>query len=943
MLKELLDFIIYKLKQIVTSRLFPVTALFALLFFLLFFRIYRLQVVEGEGAQQKVENIVSRTISLPPTRGNIYDRNGKLLAYNQLIQNVTVTDDGSYSNGYERNEMLLRLISYLRRQDENVVRTIDIYADEDGVLQEAFSSADAKLRFLRDMYGYSSTEQLSDKEKNTDAEGIFDFYKEKFGVGIRSDGTHYELDIRTAMDLIYIRYAMYAKFYVRYISTLAAENVKPETVALLREHAAELKGVDIEASYKRVYNDPEYLCHILGYTGYASTEEIERLNAQGGQYVSGDIIGKTGIEAGMELNLHGTAGSRSIYVNNLGQIQKVVSQVDPVAGDDLYLSIDLEIQKAIYHLLEQKLAGILINHLRNEDVDPGEEEHYIPIKKVYFQLINNNILDMGHFSAPDAGQAEKRIYSVFQKKQNEIINLIRRELIVSGAPAYRELSAEVQAFMTELYNVMLDGKIIIKDAVDTDNALYKAYRTEGSISLQSYLREALKQEWIDVTLLDMDIKYAGAEEIYQRLVEYVLERAKEAKTFSKALYQKLINDDLINRCDLALAMYEQGFLEPDPEYQANLNESSPALAFEFIKDKLTSIEITPAQLALDPFSASATVVDIATGKVLAMASYPGYDNNRIGESRYYASLAEDLSTPFFNVATQARTAPGSIFKMVTSAAVLEEDIISPNTYISTHGAFSAAGMTVECWYYPNAHGDITVSDALMVSCNDFFAQMAYRLSQKNEAYNDSQGVEKLSHYARLLGLGEKSGIEIAESNPVISDTSALTSAIGQGTNLFSCIHLARYATALGSRGNIYNLTLLDRRVGADGTQLQSYRGKLVSKTELKDSTWDAIWDGMRRAVIGGSHSAVHSHKVDVAGKTGTAEENELRPDHATYVSFAPFEKPEISVSVTIPNGYTSGNTAELGSYIYDYYYGFITYDEIMHGNARDAGGDNINE
>ena len=940
MLKELFDFIIYKLKQIVTSRLFPVTALFVFLFFLLFSRIYRLQVVEGEGAQQEVENIISRTLSLPPTRGNIYDRNGTLLAYNQLIQNVTVTDDGSYANGYERNEMLLRLIDYLYRQKESIVRTIDIYADEEGRLQEAFASENARLRFLRDMYGRSSIDQLSEKEKETDAQGIFDFYLDKFGIGRRANGSRYEIDTRRAMDLIYIRYAMYSRFYVRYISTVVAENVKPETIALLREHAGELLGVDIEASYRRVYNEPVYLCHILGYTGYASTEEIEELNSRGGHYAAGDIIGKTGIEAGMELNLHGTAGSRSLYVNNLGQVQKVVSQVDPVAGDDLYLSIDLTMQKGIYHLLEQKLAGILINHLRNEDVDPGEKDHYIPIKKVYYQLINNNILDMNHFASPEAGRAEKRVYSVFLEKQNKMIDLIRRELVVSGAPAYRELSDEIKTFMTELYEVMLDKKIIIKEAVNTDNALYKAYRTEGSISLQAYLREALKEEWIDITLLDMDFKYASAEQIYQRLVDYVLEQARGAKSFSKALYEMLIYDDSINRCDLALALYEQGFLEPDPEYQANLNERSPALAFEFIKDKLTSIEITPAQLALDPFSASATVVDIATGKVLAMVSYPGYDNNRIGDSQYYTSLTEDLSTPFFSVATQARTAPGSVFKMVTSAAVLEADIISPNTYITTHGAFSAAGMTVECWYYPKNHGDITVSDALMHSCNDFFAQMGYRLSQKEGVYNDAQGVERLSYYARLLGLGEKSGIEIAESNPVISDTSVLTSAIGQGTNLFSCVHLARYATTLGTRGNIYNLTLLDKRVGSDGAQLQSYRGKLISKTELRDTTWGAIWDGMRKAVSG---SSVYSHKVDIAGKTGTAEENELRPDHATFISFAPFENPEISVSVTIPNGYTSGNAAELGGYIYDYYYDFISYEDILNGNARDAGGDNINE
>ena len=125
--------------------------------------------------------------------------------------------------------------------------------------------------------------------------------------------------------------------------------------------------------------------------------------------------------------------------------------------------------------------------------------------------------------------------------------------------------------------------------------------------------------------------------------------------------------------------------------------------------------------------------------------------------------------------------------------------------------------------------------------------------------------------------------------------------------------------------------------------MQSYRGELVSKTDMSDGTWDTIWDGMRRAVTDGSWASVFSGKVDIAGKTGTAEENEKRPDHATFISFAPYADPEITVSVTIPNGYTSGNTAEMGGYIYDYYYGIITYEDILTGHARDAGGNSIHD
>ena len=638
--------------------------------------------------------------------------------------------------------------------------------------------------------------------------------------------------------------------------------------------------------------------------------------------------------------LHGISGSRSMYVNNLGQVRQITSVTEPKAGDDIYLSIDLELQKGIYHLLEQKLAGILINHLSQEDVDPGEDEHLIPVKQAYFQLINNNVLNVDSFSKAVSG-AEQRLYYFFTVKREAVLSDIREELLGSGALRYADLNDEMKTYFSELYDVLLDEKVLLRQKINTDSPLYKSYRTDGNISLQSYLRQALEQEWVDVTVLDLNDRYVSTEEVYQKLVAHILTLLRGSESFSKLLYEKLIYGGTINLCDIALALYEQGILKADAEYETKLQDRTPEIAFEFMKDKLNSIEITPAQLALDPYSAAATVVDIATGKVLALVSYPGYDNNRISEPGYYSSLVQNQSTPLFNSATQGRTAPGSVFKMVTAAASLENNVIKPDTYLSTHGSFSAAGMEVRCWSYPVAHGDICVSDAIMVSCNDFFSQVGYMLSLKDEVYHDNIGVETMANYAKMLGLGEKSGVEIAESVPVISDISALTTAIGQGTNLYSCVHLARYATALATRGNIYRFTLLDHRENAGGELIQSFRGELLSKTQFRSETWDTIWEGMHRAMMEGSTSRVFSKLVDIAGKTGTAMENTLRPDHVTFVSFAPYTAPEISVSVTIPNGYTSGNTAELGGFIYDYYYGHITYEDVLTGHARDAGGNTI--
>ena len=967
MFKELLEFLWEKIKQIVTSRLFPVVMVFLVLFGLLFRQMYELQILGGDEAEKSVQSTTIRTVSTPATRGRIYDRNGRLLAYNKLTQNVTVVDDGSYENGYVRNLMLIRLIRILDEHGEKIEQTIPVYYDEEGRLQESFASDAARLRFLRDMYGKKSVDELTEEESASHAEEIVQYYTERYGIGRNRDKTTYEIDPQTALKVIYIRWSLAQNYYVRYRASVVAKNVSETTVAAVRENQSRLLGVDIEQSWTRVYNDAEYFCHIIGYLGLASVDEINQMNEQGGSYVSGDMIGKTGIESSMEEYLRGTSGSVTMYVNNLGQVQQIIDETASVAGDDIYLSIDAGLQKATYHLIEQKLAGVLVANLRNEDVDPADSDHLIPVKKVYYQLIANNTLDIGHFALEEAGPAEKRVYQVFAEYREELLAEAEQELISDTPTAYNDLTEDMQDCFTAIYSVLQDEKLLIRDNIDTSSEVYKAYRTEGTISLQEYLREGLERGWVDVTILHLDDKYISSEEVYHQLVRRIMEALEKSRIFAKAVYEKLIWADLIKRSDLALALFEQGVLkeeqrwidrllpletesedgeedeEIDEEEIRKYDRKRENYAFTFIKEKINKIQITPAQLAIDPYSAAATVVDTVTGQVLAMVSYPGYDNNRLNDPAYYSALLADESTPLLNTATQARTTPGSIFKPVTSAAALETGIVTERTYLTTHGVFRAAGIEVHCWCYPRSHGDVNIPLALKYSCNDFFAQLGYRLALVDGAYVDAVGVEKLREYAALMGLAEKSGVEVAEYAPFISDTSSVTSAIGHGTHLFANVQLARYATTIATRGTVYDLTLLDHRSDASGRLVQSYRAEIASRTELAENTWNTIHYGMHLAATEGGMEELFSRKVDIAGKTGTARENAARPNHATFISFAPYKDPEIAVSVTVPHGYASGNAAELGGYIYDYYYGHLTDEDVFGAGAKDAGGNSLTD
>ena len=215
--------------------------------------------------------------------------------------------------------------------------------------------------------------------------------------------------------------------------------------------------------------------------------------------------------------------------------------------------------------------------------------------------------------------------------------------------------------------------------------------------------------------------------------------------------------------------------------------------------------------------------DPDTGEVKAMVSYPSYNNNRLAngiDSSYYASLNTDLSSPMLNRATQSRTAPGSTFKPISSTAVLEEGVANASTYVKCTGIFDKISPAAKCWIYPNAHGSLNVSGAIAVSCNFFFYQMGYNLGTVNGTYNSQRGLTKLKKYASMYGFNRKSGVEITEYEPHISDEDAIRSAIGQGTNNMTAISLARYVTALATDGKLYTFRLLSKICDANGNVIE---------------------------------------------------------------------------------------------------------------------------
>ena len=219
--------------------------------------------------------------------------------------------------------------------------------------------------------------------------------------------------------------------------------------------------------------------------------------------------------------------------------------------------------------------------------------------------------------------------------------------------------------------------------------------------------------------------------------------------------------------------------------------------YTFFVNRISNLDITPAQLALDPCTGSMVITDVNNGDVLALVSYPGYDNNKMAngvDAEYYAKLRSDQSSPLINYATMQRTAPGSTFKMVSSTAGLMEGVIDTSSTITCTGVFDKLDNTnpAHCWIYPRSHGSLNVTGAIKNSCNAFFFEVGYRLGLVGDSYHSDIGLEKLAKYADMYGLSETTGVEVTEYDPIVSNLDSTRSAIGQGTNSFTTVGLARY-------------------------------------------------------------------------------------------------------------------------------------------------------
>lgn len=942
-MKEVFEYILSLFK----SRIFPLILVFAILVGVLINRLFGLQIINGESYVKDLSSSIQKDMSVAATRGRIFDKNGVLLAYNDLAYAVRISDSGKYNNNAEKNEKL----------NASIDKTLDIieakgdtYSNDFPIVYEdgqyVFNIKDNELlRFLRDIYGKRSISELSDEERNVTAQELFRQLCEKYEVVVASDSSKNQATVLSstvsflksqgymveaagfsvdhALMIVNLRRYMSANSYNRYISFTIANEVSDETVAAILESSDDLTGVTVEEQYIRRYVDSVYCSQILGYTGTVSTSELETL---GDKYDSNDTVGKSGIEKSMESVLSGTKGERQVYVDTVGRITEVLGETDPETGNDVYLTIDINLQKNLYNAIEDRLVQILLTYMTSGDTkysytsNGSVDTVYILAKEVYFALIDNNIVSIKHI-AEQSTDTEAQVYSAFLSKQDSTMDWIRSELADGDTP-YGKLSEEQQLYIWYVYTSLKDRGVFNTSNVDTTDDVYKDWTQADGTSLKELLTHGIAKNWINLNVFSTE-QYTSLQESYDALLDYIDGYLREDTSFYKKMYKYMINSGSISGRQVCMLLYEQGVLDMNSENSRYSALAAGSLgAYDFMTYAISNKIITPAQLALEPCSASVVVTNPKNGDIIAMVSYPSYDNNKLSgsvDAKYFNSLINDKASPMLNRATQSFTAPGSTYKPCTTIAGMDTGIISSGTTFYCSGSFDKVTPSPKCWRL-SGHGGEVAATAIRDSCNVFFYNVGYNLAcSKNGNYNSTYGTTILQKYSDLLGLSTKAGVEIEESEPMASNTNSVASAIGQGNHKYSTLNLARYVTTIATSGTCYNLTLVDKITDSDGNLIEDNHADVDHQVELSSNIWSTVHEGMMLA--GNSYSTIAKLGLKIAAKSGTAQENTNEPDHSLLVTYSPYDDPQICVSVCIQHGYSSTTSMDLTADVYKIYYG----------------------
>lgn len=920
---------ISKIKNLIANTMNPrivfAIILIASLFLLLVGKLFYIQIIKGDEYSTDHKKRLEKSIIINGQRGNIYDKNGKLIAYNNMTKSVTI--NSSLITGYKNNEeyntrinsILLKLIDILDTNGEKKHINIPIELGKNNEFEYSVFDKSVILNFLKEIFSRSNINELTTKEKNISAEDLIKLMA--FGTGdeeLTKRFSSYNIDNSISkeklLDIISIRTSIFLNRYQKYKKIYISDSITEQTIIDINENKSDLQGIEIEDKTKRVYNDARYISNIVGYTGVASSDE----NKENEENL---IVGRMGIEKTMNDTLKSKDGIKTLYVDSTGAIIDEVKNNDPVKGNDIYLSIDLDFQKYIYDTIEDHLTKYYLDNMVYgfnyvKDVRELNGNYFISSAEIYNSLLTNGVINLSHLRVNGASKSEKNVYAAIKDKIDSIIPEIKN-LLTNDKPL-KDFDDSNYNYTKYFFKILQsDGVIMESKLNNNDETVNKWINYE--LSPKEYINYLLANGIINIEKIIKDGKYSSSDETIESLKNYIADTIKTDNGFIPLVTKELIAQRKIEGRDIINILYDQKFLAKDDNYnnfvKNNIND------YEYLRTIIQKKILTPGTIAIDPFSASVVVDDPNTGKVLAMVSYPGYDSNKMEDSSYLSYIFNNKSAQLINRPTQLLKAPGSTFKPVTAFASLDTHITTPDEGILCTGVFDRVTPNIHCWIYPSSHGVLNVIGALANSCNVYFNEMGYRLGGKDTGtYNSTVGLNIIKKYASMFGLDRKTGVEIDESQPHISDDNAILSAIGQGSHLFNMSNLARYMSAIATNGKLYDLSLVDKIVHREGNE-EKIPPKFINDIQLPQAEFDTIKTGLESVVqMSYNREAFANVGVQVAGKTGTAEEDLSRNNHSSFVGYAPASDPKVVSGIVIPNIGTNNEHINISGEILKYYF-----------------------
>ncbi len=920
-----------------TNRLLIIFFVFVLLFYVLLSRLYELQIVDGKMYNEQFEKSIVKEVFTKGLRGNIYDRNGFLLSENILAYDIYLNDSFQVE---DRNEMIYKLVKILNKNGDKLINFMPMIIENDELI---FDGKKREIRdFKKNIFNVKSKQKLSEEQEEMTAPEVFNYMIDKFKV----DKSKYLFE--DCFGILNLRYSQHIRRYTKFRPEKIANNVSYETVAALEENKLIFPGISIKESPFRIYNDGEYFSHIIGYTREIDKDKLEKMKGDG--YKADDKVGVAGIEKEFEPYLRARDGYQKVEVNNLGETMKVLEDNEPIIGNNVVITLNHDLQIETYHILEQNLADILADNLYYKM--PRKNKSIVLLKEVFDSIFRYKLMDIRDDTlkktktgARMVEKADKFIedksesvkieikkYKKGYKKSNESLYFFIFKSMIEDEYLKRSF------YRNPYYDLFLEGKVSFYQ-------LMQGLYDNNLLHLSMYDDEVIYQTSVAVDEYDETYIYDFEADklLVDKLNKIIFEKMLKKKGLKQFYYLYIIDNEMISYRNLSLMIVELGLVSATEKEYKDLN-SGRYSPLQFIKDKITALELKPKDLVLDPYAGSVVISDVKTGEVLALVSYPTYDNNRFVnefDGRYYNKLRVDPAKPLYPRATMSKLVPGSTFKMATGLAALSEGVVEKKDRVLATGKFTKIFPPARCWIhaYGGAHGNINMTHAIEQSCNYYFYEMAYRMGSKgteNGEFNSDNGIKVLNKYIEKIGLSKKSGIEIKEAMPDTPKVDPVRGAIGQERNNYTAVGISRYINVLADGGKVKELNLVDKITNSKNELIADFIPKVLDEQAFKKEHVDIVNEGMLLVTKGKKGSArmeFSDFPIKVAGKTGTAQIVSFddksidpvrkvieRPSHGLFAGFAPYDNPEISVVVVLQHGFRSAYAVDCAKDVLENYF-----------------------